>query len=401
MTDAPTTTRPLVLCVDDEPQALAALTVNLRRRYEILKAVTGLEGLETLARHPETAVVISDMQMPGMDGASFLAKVKDLNPNAVRILLTGQADLDAAIAAVNQGAIFRFLTKPCPTMTLLSSLHHAVQYHQLLTAERVLLEQTLRGVVETLTDLLSLTNPASFARVSRIRSQVTKMADELEMKDRWHVEVASMLSQVGLIALGPETAARVHESRPLSPQDVDALARVPALTDRLLANIPRLETVRGMLAGMSKPYLAVDPDEDGGEAALIARGAQMLKVASDFDALETEHHSSAKALEVMVERGDEYDSEVLILLPILLDAESTHEHRTLSLAQVDVGMIFAEDVRVEESGALLVARGLQVTPGMKERLHNFTPGSVKDAISVLIPRIALGAAILASVFVGA
>jgi len=306
----------------------------------------------------------------------------------VRILLTGEADLESAIAAVNQGYVFRFLTKPCPTMTLLSSLHHAVQYHQLLTAERVLLEQTLRGVVQTLTDVLSLTNPVSFARASRIRAQVTKMADALEMKDRWHVEVASMLSQLGSIALGPDAAARVYESRPLSAEDSEALARVPALTDRLLAHIPRFELVRGMLAGMSKPYFVVSPEEDGGEAALIVRGAQMLKVASDFDVLETQHKSSAKALEIMVERGDAYDPEILILMPMLLDNESTHEHRTVSLTEVEVGMIFAEDVHVEESGALLVARGLQVTPGMKEKLHNFTQGSVKGTISVLIPRAA-------------
>jgi hypothetical protein len=155
-----------------------------------------------------------------------------------------------------------------------------------------------------------------------------------------------------------------------------------------LANIPRLEVVRGMLSRMSKPYIAVDAEENAAEAALIGRGAQMLKVANDFDVLETQHQSSAKAMEIMVERGDEYDPEVLILLPVLLDAESTHEHRTLSLAQVDVGMIIAEDVRVEENGALLVARGLRVTPGIKERLRGFNQGSVKTAISVLIPRAA-------------
>lgn len=389
MTNAATTApRPLVLCVDDEPRALAALTVNLRRRYEIVIANTGLEGLEALARHPQTAVVISDMRMPGMDGATFLARVKDINPDAVRVLLTGEADLETAMAAVNQGYIFRFLTKPCPTLTLLSSVHHAVQYHELLTAERVLLEQTLRGVVETLSDVLAMANPASFARASRIRAQVTKMADALEMKDRWHVEVASMLSQLGAIALGPDAAARIYQRRQLSADDIAALSRVPVLTQRLLAPIPRLEVVRGMLAGMSKPYLVVDGEEDGGQAALIARGAQMLKVANDFDLLETEHQSSLKALQVMAERGDEYDPEVLILLPLLLDAESTHEHRTLRLGDVEVGMIFAEDVHVEESGALLVARGLQVTPGMKERLHNFMDGSVKHTVSVLVPRAA-------------
>jgi response regulator RpfG family c-di-GMP phosphodiesterase len=200
------------------------------------------------------------MRMPGMDGATFLAKVKDVSPDTVRILLTGQTDLETAMAAVNQGHVSRFLNKPCPTTTLLGSVHHAVQYHHLLTPS---------------------------------------------------------------------------EGHPLSAENTEALARVPALTDRLLANVPRFEIVRGMLAGMSEPYRVVDADDSGGEAALIVRGAQMLKVASDFDALETVHWSSAKALEVMVEHDDAYDPEVLILLPMLLDKESTHEQASRTRFDAD------------------------------------------------------------------
>src|SRR5687768_872607 len=107
---------PVVLCVDDEPQVLAGLSVSLRRRYEILTATSGAEALAVLARRPDVAVVVSDMRMPGMDGAAFLAKAKEIAPDAVRVLLTGYSEIDAAMNAVNQGQIFRFLTKPCPTM---------------------------------------------------------------------------------------------------------------------------------------------------------------------------------------------------------------------------------------------------------------------------------------------
>ena len=150
---------PVVLCVDDEPQILAGLSVSLRRRYEVLPAASGAEALAVLASRPDVAVVVSDMRMPVMDGAAFLAKAKDVAPDAVRMLLTGYTDIDAAMNAVNQGQIFRFLTKPCPTMTLLSSVYHAVEHHKLVTAQRVLLEQTLRGVIKTLTGVLAVTSP--------------------------------------------------------------------------------------------------------------------------------------------------------------------------------------------------------------------------------------------------
>ena len=106
--------RPRVLCVDDEPQVLEGLALNLRRHYEVHVAGSGAEGLQRLEQDGPFAVVLSDMRMPGMTGAVFLAHVRQRAPDSVRLLLTGHAELDAAIAAINTGHIFRFLAKPCP-----------------------------------------------------------------------------------------------------------------------------------------------------------------------------------------------------------------------------------------------------------------------------------------------
>jgi len=375
---------PVVLCVDDEPQILAGLSVSLRRRYEVLTATSGPEALDVLARRLDTAVVMSDMRMPGMDGAAFLAKAKDVAPDAVRMLLTGYADVDAATAAVNQGQIFRFLTKPCPTMTLLSSMYHAVEQHRLVTAERVLLEQTLRGVIKTLTDVLALTSPASFGRATRVKAKVAKLAAALELPDRWQVEVAAMLSQLGGIVLAPDTAARLYHGQPLSEDELRTVARVPEITDQLLANIPRMEDVRGILAASSKPYLYFEAIEEEREARL-ARAGHVLKIAIDCDVLETAHRSTVAAIDALQARPGDYDASVLAALPALLGPGSTHEPRQVPLADLKVGMIVAEDVHID-SGALLVARGLELTAGMVERMHNMRKGMVTKAlVKVLVP----------------
>src|SRR5258705_6448145 len=103
----PARTLPRVLCVDDEPHILEGLMLQLRRQFTVFTAPGGRAGLECLARERGFAVVISDMRMPEMDGAAFLARAREEHPDAVRILLTGNSDLDAAIAAVNEGEIFR------------------------------------------------------------------------------------------------------------------------------------------------------------------------------------------------------------------------------------------------------------------------------------------------------
>jgi len=127
------TSLPRVLCVDDEPMLLAALKTSLHRRYDVTTAEGGLEALHLLRERGPFTVVISDFRMPGMDGARFLARARDVAPDTVRILLTGQAGLEDAIEVVNQGYIFRFLTKPCPPQVLLAAIENAVDQARLAT----------------------------------------------------------------------------------------------------------------------------------------------------------------------------------------------------------------------------------------------------------------------------
>jgi predicted signal transduction protein with EAL and GGDEF domain len=115
-----------ILCVDDEPQILEGLALTLGRRYQVEMAPSGMAALEILRARPDTAVIISDMRMPSMNGAQFLAASRKIVPHARRIILTGYADTASAIAAVNEAAIFRFLTKPCPFATLLEAVEAAI-----------------------------------------------------------------------------------------------------------------------------------------------------------------------------------------------------------------------------------------------------------------------------------
>jgi DNA-binding NtrC family response regulator len=103
---------PSVLCVDDEARVLDGLSLHLRRHYQVHTAQSGAQALAKLKELRGVAVVVSDMRMPGMDGATLLRQVMTLYPDTARILLTGEPGRDVAISAINEGQIFRFLTKP-------------------------------------------------------------------------------------------------------------------------------------------------------------------------------------------------------------------------------------------------------------------------------------------------
>jgi len=112
MAELPRESTQTLLLVDDEPNILSSLSRLLRREgYTILTASSPIEAFELLAKHP-TQVVISDQRMPEMSGTEFLSRVRQLYPDTVRLVLTGYTDLDSVTGAINQGAIYKFLTKP-------------------------------------------------------------------------------------------------------------------------------------------------------------------------------------------------------------------------------------------------------------------------------------------------
>ncbi|MBI2567414.1 MAG: response regulator [Candidatus Schekmanbacteria bacterium] len=359
-----------ILCVDDEPNILAGLSLHLRRLYELQTATSGAAGLEILERDRSIAVVLSDMRMPGMDGATFLARARQVAPSAIRMLLTGTADIDAAVAAINEGQIFRFLFKPCPATRLQVAVAAAVEQHELITAERVLLEQTLHGSIKALTDILALVSPISFGRATRIKQLVSDLAAQLAIRERWQVEVAAMLSQIGYLALPPETAEKAYYGHALTDEEQRLVSRLPALTEELLGNIPRLEAVQEILRRYPKPYQHGDAPQSDALRRLINQGAQLLKVAVDFDALESREGVSASvALSAMRSRAGQYASDVLQALIAIRGTDEFADVREVSTDNLRVGMVLAEDVKMQ-GGALFVARGYQITSRFLERLRN-------------------------------
>jgi len=130
-----------ILFVDDEPPVLDGYKRMLYKDFKVETAVGGEQGLAAIQEHGPFAVVISDMRMPGMNGAEFLAQVRQKVPDTVRMLLTGYADLNAAIDAVNRGNIFRFLTKPCEKDVLAGAIHLGVEQYRSVTAEKELAQK--------------------------------------------------------------------------------------------------------------------------------------------------------------------------------------------------------------------------------------------------------------------
>lgn len=367
--------RPRVLCVDDEPLVLHALSRNLRAHFDVTTATSGLEALGLLDDPPPFAVVLSDMRMPEMDGARFLTRVRERTPDSVRILLTGHADLASAVAAVNQGQVFRFLTKPCPPEDLLASIQAGVEQYRLVHAERELLEQTLAGAVRALSELLALSNPTAFGRAARVHQTVAALCARLAPPNRWAIEVAAQLSQIGAIQLPAAVAEKVYFGRPLAPAEEALVERGPALADQLLANIPRLEPVRAILA-------AQDGRSAGPSSEPPSLGARLLRLAVALDTLEGSGRSPSEAVVALQSRPGPHLQAHLQVLAEEIASRTNSSVQELPLAQVKPGMRLAEDLH-SRVGVLLVARGYVVSQGLLMKLQSLEVG-VREPIRVVV-----------------
>ena len=154
-----------ILCVEDDPEVLEQLRRELGGEHQVLTATDAAEGLRILRDDPGVAAIISDMRMPGMDGASFLARTRALAPTAGRILLTDHADLQSAIAAVNEAQILRFLSKPFQSAELHTAVDAALEHQRSSTLENTGLRRALTAQITSQDPVTGLASRVRFVEV--------------------------------------------------------------------------------------------------------------------------------------------------------------------------------------------------------------------------------------------
>lgn len=373
-----------ILCIDDDPNILAAYQRQLRKRFEIDVALSGEDGLRMLKERGPYAVIVTDLAMPRMNGIEFLTRARDLCPGSVRMMLTGNATEQTAIEAVNSVNVFRFLTKPCLPEAFARALEAGVEQHRLVMAEKELLEKTLSGSIHVLTETLSLVNPAAFGRASRLKRFVRHIARQLKLEALWPYELAAMLSQIGCVTLPSGTVEKVYAGEPIDRAEQDAYSLHPTVGARLLASIPRLEAVAGMIEGQNRGF--VPEPGFSYQSDPVKTGAALLHVAIDFDDRLGRGLTADQALAELRHRGD-YDPTMLAALENIHILENQLELRLVRVSELRLHMILDADVRAR-TGILLVARGQDVTYSVIECLRNFASRvGVQEPLRVLVPRV--------------
>lgn len=390
-------TRPRVLCVDDDPAVLRVACRVLAPRFDVTIAPGPAEALEIGQNATEPfAVVVSDLQMPGLSGVGLLQCFRRLAPQTVRVLLSGRADLAAAVAAVNAGEIYRFITKPFELETLIASVTEACEHHATLVGTGVWEHpsaERLAGYTRTLNALLNVTRPCARACAARVARRVEEIAATVSLDCLDDLCAAAALSQIGSASIPSELADRLYGGETLSPSDAIVAASVPHASAAMLDGVPELARVARILA-LAEPTGPDTPaerataeresdqradahgsDTHGSDAQSIVLAARLLGAAITSD------HYARHGLPIpvpLLELSGLDPAAVRRVRASLGRDDETARVRSIGVGEIVPGMVLADDVAAP-NGLLLAIRGQVVSEALATRLRESCSGEAAHA----------------------
>ncbi|MDP2877139.1 MAG: response regulator [Holophaga sp.] len=355
-----------ILLVDDDDNILQGYQRNLHRHFNLEVATLGPQAIQLLEDHGPFAVMVSDMRMPGMSGLELLEVARQRWPGMIRIMLTGNADQRTAMDAVNHGQVFRFLTKPCPSEDLALAIEAGLRQYHLQEAEKTLLEKTLTGSLQVLTDLLSLLDPESFGWAQIIRDRACRVALHLGYPNIWCLEIAALLAPIGKLTLPAGLEARMQAGGPMNAQELHLLERIPETGARLLESIPRLEDVVEIVRYQNKRYSGAGFPPTSLKGDNIPWGARILSPLQHFTNIERTRKSIFVAMEEVKLHAAWYDAQVIAamehcLLPLPGGVKVPEKVSPRPTRVLEAGMCLAADLKTQ-TGKTLIYSGTRLCP---------------------------------------
>ncbi|MES2047110.1 MAG: HD domain-containing phosphohydrolase [Pseudomonadota bacterium] len=428
-----TPVKPRILCVDDEPNILSSLRRLFRGKgYEVLVANSGQEGLAMLETE-HIDLIISDMRMPIMDGAAFLEKVRARWPDTLRLLLTGFADIQSIINAINRGEIYRYITKPWDDNDIILVVKQALERKELEKEKKRLEELTLRQndelkelnnsleqkVLQRTNELKSahdsliganeklrnsfLTSIKVFSNVIEMRSgklvghsrQVADLARKIARKMKLNpseiqdVFVAGLLSDIGKIGFTDELINTPMSQ--LSSDQLGAFHKHTIRAEQLLMPLDDLLVAAKIIRSQHERYDGLGLPE-GLHGDLIPLGARILSVASDFHQLQIGMLTSkrlfadeAKAF-IIKGAGNRYDPMVIEAFKRVFDVNDVeHPLQTINVKNMLPGMVLASDL-ISKEGLLLLPAEYVLEQNVIEKLRLFTAGREENMQVSVYPK---------------
>lgn len=359
-----------LMIVDDDANVLAGFRRSIGRKWNLVTAQGGPAAITLVKEKGPFAVIITDMQMPGMNGIEFLEAVRPLAKDSVLMMLTGNVDQATAAQAINRGHVFRFLNKPCTPETMDAAIAAGMRQYELITAERVLLRDTLAGSIRLLTDAMTLSRPTLAISTAAVRANAQRIANKIGLSSDWRLPIAASLSLLGFAVMRELSDAAMFEEA-----NLQECTRSGA---KLLHHIPRLAQVSEIVSSCcdDTPFHALNA------ASTVALPARVLRVAIDIERVRRGVCKATEITESLRQDRSPVAEQVLIVVEELLKENAgtpkvsiEYQSGKVAVGKLREGMQLLDDI-IAQDGRTVLARGYELTTLTIERLHSYARASL-------------------------
>ena len=331
----------------------------LSSRFALLATDSAEKALAALEKERECSLVMSGLTLPGMDGVAFLAELRRRQPQVMRLLVSGDGTFETAMRAINVAQVHHFMVKPVTAPQIAEAADDALRSYEQAQAEASQLRATLNGSVRMLVEVLELTNPAAMGRSTRTSERIKQLGRVLDVRPRWPLDLASLLSQLGCVSMPTEILTKLESGEDLNKEELQIFTTHPTIAAHLLRNIPSMGNVAEIIRQQTTPSSANPPLE-----------SRILRVCLDLDHLERKNVPTSKALDAMRAHPDRYDQKVVEALAGVLGETAMVCCHTLSVAELQPGMVMMADM-VTKTGTKLLLKGQRLSEASHLRLQAF------------------------------
>ena len=351
-----------ILLVDDDLPLLQSIERNLAFDFDTQLAQGGEEAISIARATPSFSVALVDMRMPGMDGLETIQELRAVMNDCVFVMLTGNQDLSTAMNAINDGKVFRFLTKPCEMDEILRAISAALRQYHLVVAERELLMGTFVGSVNLLTDMIE-TQGFGLVDTNRIAESAISIGSQLGLKIGWQERIATRVMLLGLPTMEPQEIEDFDLLDPESKEHRALVSKITRVSANMIGKIPRMDAVAKILRLIpttSRGSLSGDREESA---------AVLLQMTLYWNLITMKGFSAKEATRKIQRILPNVGSRATNALTQLNDNQDSHVVRMMQPGDLEPGMILQTDI-LHENGTVVVSSGRPLSQAVIDNLQD-------------------------------
>lgn len=356
-----------ILIVDDDPQILAMYPVRFNKVVDIITAERASIALDLL-KQEKFAVFVVDYNLPEMNGLELIKQAQIISPDTISLILTGEANLDLAISAINQGNIFKFLVKPCSYKVMAAAFIDALKEYRTIRAKISKHKQNYTGVVAGFIHIIKLLKPSFLSTRKNLELYISAISANLSPDTINDFQLSVLLAALNFDTISPEISQKIQEGTTLNKEEALIASNIPKAMEMLLQKIPMLSKAKELIRYSLKHFNGIGYPHDDLIEEAIPYEARIINILLEITRQEANSIDFLNITKNMRDEPNKYDIDILNKVEEWIK-HAKYEQISATIINLRIGDLLLDNISTNK-GIILVSSGNKVTKSMIIKLQN-------------------------------